>query len=109
MKRKTLQYPPHTTQEPAVLKEVAALPGVGAVISVRSAKAHLSALLEMVSEGQSITITSDGRPKAVLAPVESSRKRGAFTGTRAHLKSMPPWRGGVTAEETIRQDRDGRD
>ncbi len=94
--------------EPAVLREVATAPGIGPVISVRSAKAHLSALLELVSGGQEITITSDGRPKAVLSPIEKRGARKVFTGTREHLESMPPWRGGPTAEEIIREDRDGR-
>jgi len=31
-----------------------------------------------------------------------------FTGTREHLTKMPPWRGGLTAEEIIREDRDSR-
>jgi hypothetical protein len=31
-----------------------------------------------------------------------------FTGTREHLAKMPPWRGGPTAEEIIREDRDSR-
>jgi hypothetical protein len=31
-----------------------------------------------------------------------------FTGTREHLAKMPPWRGGLTAEEIIREDRDSR-
>jgi prevent-host-death family protein len=94
--------------EPAVLREVTAAPGIGPIISVRAAKAHLSALLELVSGGQEITITSDGKPKAVLSPVGKREKRKVFTGTWEHLKKMPPWRGGPTAEELIRADRDGR-
>jgi len=77
-------------------------------ISVRAAKARLSALLEMVARGQEVTITSDGKPKAVLSPVEKRDARKVFTGTWEHLKKMPPWRGGPTAEEIIREDRDGR-
>jgi prevent-host-death family protein len=94
--------------EPAVLQEIASAPGIGAVISVRAAKAHLSALLELVAGGQEITITSDGLPKAVLSPVGKREVKKVFTGTREHLKKMPPWRGGPTAEELIREDRDGR-
>jgi prevent-host-death family protein len=94
--------------EPAVLREVATVAGIGRVISVRSAKAHLSALLELVAGGQEVTITSDGKPKAVMSPVARHKARKVFTGTREHLKTMPPWRGGPTAEELIRADRDGR-
>jgi prevent-host-death family protein len=92
----------------AMLKEAVALPGVGLAIPVRAAKAKLSALLELVAGGQEVTITSDGVPKAVLAPVAGRQERKVFTGTLEHLKKMPPWRGGPTAEEIIREDRDGR-
>ena len=84
------------------------MPGIGPIISVRAAKAHLSALLELVSGGQEITMTSDGQPKAVLSPLAKREARKVFTGTWEHLKKMPPWRGGPTAEEIIRADRDGR-
>jgi prevent-host-death family protein len=94
--------------EAAVLREVATMPEVGNVISVRSAKAHLSALLELVARGQEITITSDGLPKALLSPITKREQRKVFTGTWEHLKKMPPWRVGKTAEEIIREDRDGR-
>lgn len=90
------------------MREVAAMPGIGPVITVRAAKAHLSALLELVAGGQEITITSDGRPKAVLSPASRREKRKVFTGTWEHLKKMPPWRGGPTADEIIREDRDAR-
>ena len=109
MKRKrTALYKSSKASEPTVLREIAAVPGIGPVISVRSAKAHLSALLELVAGGQEITITSDGQPKAILSPVAKREKRKVFTGTWEHLKKMPPWRGGPTAEEIIRADRDGR-
>jgi prevent-host-death family protein len=108
-KAKVLSYEnrPDATA-PLVLKEAVALPGVGLSFPVRVAKAKLSALLELVAGGQEITITSDGEPKAVLSPVAKGGTRKVFTGTREHLKKMPPWRGGLTAEETIREDRDGR-
>lgn len=93
---------------PMVLREAVALPGVGLSIPVRVAKAKFSALLEMVAGGQEVTITSDGVPKAVLSPVTKRERRRVFTGTWEHLKKMPPWRGGPTAEEIIREDRDGR-
>jgi prevent-host-death family protein len=93
---------------PMVMHEAIALPGLGLTIPVRAAKAKLSALLELVAGGQQITITSDGVPKAVLSPVGKGAAQKVFTGTWEHLKKMPPWRGGPTAEEIIRADRDGR-
>jgi len=34
--------------------------------------------------------------------------RKPFSGTTEHLKSMPPWSGGPTADEIVREDRDAR-
>jgi prevent-host-death family protein len=92
----------------AVVREIAPRPGVGLTISVRAAKAHLSGLLDEVAAGREIVITSDGVPKARLVPISREPKRMPFTGTREHLKRMPPWRGGPTADEIIREDRDAR-
>ena len=92
----------------AVVQELAELPGVGHTISVRAAKAHLSGLLEEVARGREIVITSDGKPKARLVPMDSGAPRKVFTGTREHLKTMPKWSGGPTADELIREDRDAR-
>ncbi|MGB8169671.1 MAG: type II toxin-antitoxin system prevent-host-death family antitoxin [Chthoniobacteraceae bacterium] len=92
----------------SVIQEIMPMPGVGASISVRAAKAHLSGLLDEVAAGREVVITSDGVPKARLVPMQSGPQRKVFTGTREHLKSMPPWRGGPTADEIIREDRDGR-
>jgi prevent-host-death family protein len=109
MKTKTVktQFPPHKSGG-LELKEAVAMPGIGITIPVRAAKAKLSALLELVARGQEVTITSDGEPKAVLSPVSKSKPRKVFTGTWEHLKKMPPWRGGPTAEEIVREDRDSR-
>ena len=93
----------------SVVQEIAVLPGIGQAISVRAAKAHLSGLLEEVAHGREVVITSGGKPKARLVPMEGGAQRVAFTGTREHLKTMPKWRGGPTAEEIVREDRDGRD
>jgi len=106
VKEKKITYK-SPTSEPAVLKEVAAVPGVGLTISVRSAKAHLSALLDLVAGGQEITITSDGKPKAKLvASVAGERK--VFQGMGDYLKSMPMQTKGPFADEIVRADRDGR-
>ncbi len=95
--------------EPAVLREVAALPGWGNTISVRAAKAHLSGLLELVAAaGKEFVITSDGKPKARVVPVEAKPRRKVFSGATAHLKTMPKPTEGPWAEEIIRADRDGR-
>lgn len=94
--------------ESSVLQEIAVMPSIGEVISVRSAKAHLSGLLDLVARGREIVITSDGKPKARLVPADAAPRRQPFTGTREHLKTMPPWSGGPTAEEIIREDRDAR-
>lgn len=106
-KAKVIKYP-----EPRAaameLKEAVAVPGVGLTIPVRAAKAKLSALLELVAAGQEVTITSDGLPKAVLSPIRLAAGRKVFTGTREHLKLMPAWSGGPTAEALIREDREGR-
>src|SRR4051812_34707361 len=97
------------TESSSVVREIAQVPGVGSSISVRAAKAHLSGLLELVAGGQEVTITSDGTPKARLVPLDDAARRKPFAGTREHLKSMPKWRGGPTADEIIREDRDARE
>jgi prevent-host-death family protein len=97
------------TNEPEMfLQEMAQMPGIGATISVRSAKTHLSALLDFVAKGREVTITSGGKPKAVLFAASHKKRGKPFTGTREHLAKMPPWQGGPTAEEIIREDRDSR-
>ena len=93
---------------PMVLREAVPMPGIGLTIPVRAAKAKLSALLELVAGGQEVTITSGGRPKAVLLPVTRHVPRKVFTGTWEQLKRMPVQTEGPFAEEIIRADRDGR-
>ena len=93
----------------SVIQEIMPMPGVGASISVRAAKAHLSGLLEEVAAGREVVITSDGVPKARLVPMTGGTQRKPFSGTREHLKTMPKWKqGDLTADEIIRADRDGR-
>ena len=74
-------------------------------INVRAAKDNLSGLLEQAARGHEIIITSDGKPKAKLVPVQMKRKR--FKVDWELLRSMPVT-SGPTAEEIIREDRDGR-
>jgi prevent-host-death family protein len=106
MKAKTIKYPPHKP-EPMVLKEIAIAPGIGEVISVRSAKAHLSALLDLVASGREIIITSDGKPKAKLVGAVETKPRKIFQGMGDYLMKQPI-HGGPTADEIIREDRDAR-
>lgn len=103
----TFKYP---ASKPQVmeLREAVALPGMGLTIPVRAAKAKLSALLELVAGGQEVTITSDGKPKAVLSPVGKAKAPKVFTGMGDYLKSMPVQTKGPFADEIVRADRDGR-
>ncbi len=91
-----------------MLKEAVALPGHGMTIPVRAAKAKLSALLELVAAGTTITITSDGKPKAVLRPVAASAEQIGFEPAWDLLQAVPTQTAGPFAEELIRADRDGR-
>lgn len=90
------------------MRAVVSDPAVGEVISVRAAKAHLSALLDLVAEGREIVITSGGNPKVRLVSYARKPGRKVFGGATRHLASMPPWKGGPSAEEWIRADRDAR-
>lgn len=108
VKRKAgFKYPPLRSQT-FTLKEAAMVPEFGLTVPVRAARARLSALLEMVAAGREVTITSDGKPKAVLAPVTAHRGRKVFTGTIQALHKLPMQTEGPYAEEIIRADRDGR-
>lgn len=104
--KKPLVYPKSQHNEPSVLRESAVLAGER-LVTVRDAKAHLSALLEWVAKGHTLTITSDGEPKARLVAAQA-KPRKVFLGAAKHLARMPKWSGGPTAEELIREDRDGR-
>ena len=92
----------------SVVREFSPMPGFGASISVRAAKAHLSGLLDEVAAGREVVITSDGVPKARLVPMDRESEGKPFTGTWEHLARMPKWSGGPTADELIREDRDAR-
>jgi len=82
--KKTVSYKSSKTSEPAVLRD-AAVAEWGRIVSVRDAKAHLSALLEWVSAGHELTITGMG-----------------------DYLMKQPIHGGPSAEEVVREDRDGR-
>lgn len=91
-----------------MLQEAVALPGMGLTIPVRAAKAKLSALLELVAAGTPVTITSDGKPKAVLRPVEAPTEHLGFEPAWDLLESVPTQKEGPFSEDLIRADRDGR-
>ena len=88
--------------------EFATVLGLGNTIAVRAAKAQLSALLDWVAEGHEVTVTSGGLPKARIIPAVAGERRKVFLGTAEHLKRMPKWDGGMTAEEIVREDRDSK-
>src|SRR5580692_3735551 len=104
--KKQITYKLKKVSEPAVLHE-AAVAAWGRVVSVRDAKAHLSALLEWVSAGHELTITSDGKPKARLVSASAVKPRKVFMGMGDYLTKQPV-HGGASAEEIVREDRDGR-
>lgn len=106
MKEKTISYKKAKREEPMVLRD-AAVASWGRVVSVRDAKAHLSALLEWVASGHELTITSDGLPKARLVGAAASKPRKIFQGMGDYLTKQPIHRG-LSADEAVRQDRDAR-
>lgn len=76
------------------------------ISTVRTAKAHLSKLLDRAAAGEEVLITSDGRPKAKLVGVGTAPK--PFRVNRALLR-VRPRRPGRRAEAFVREERDGRD
>jgi len=104
--KKTISYKSSKSTQPAVLRD-AAVAEWGRIVSVRDAKAHLSALLEWVAAGHELTITSDGQPKARLVSATAAKPRKVFMGMGDYLLNQPV-HGGPGAEELVREDRDGR-
>src|SRR5512140_2305673 len=100
-KKKTAAYKSSKQSRPSVLREAAAAE-LGHVVSVRDAKAHLSALLEWVAAGHELTITSDGQPKAKLVGMNATPQRKVFTGMGDYLMNQPIHRG-PSAEEVVRE------
>ena len=104
---KTINYTSLKDPVVSVLRDAPATEIINPVVSVRSAKAHLSALLDLVASGREITITSDGEPKARLVGVSLPKSRKVFTGMGDYLLKQPI-HGGPTADEIIRAERDSR-
>jgi prevent-host-death family protein len=104
--KKPISYKLLKSSEPSVLRD-AAVADWGRVVTVRDAKAHLSALLEWVSAGHELTITSDGQPKAKLVSASAMKPRKVFLGMGDYLMKQPI-HGGPSADEIVREDRDAR-
>jgi prevent-host-death family protein len=106
MKRKVFKYPPAGAESVALRETATALEEAELVVNVRAAKDQLSSLLEQAARGNEVIITSDGQPKAKLVPIRSRRQ--PFRVDWELLRSMPVKRGVPTAEDLVREDRDGR-
>ena len=106
MKRKIFKYPPAKAESMELRETAPALEEAELVVNVRAAKDQLSSLLEQASRGNEVIITSDGLPKAKLVPMRSRRQ--PFRMDWELLRSMPLKRGVASAEELVREDRDGR-
>ena len=71
------------------------------VISLASAKAHLSAVLDDVEAGQQVVITRRGRPVARIVAEHTQRKRAAtawVAGLRAFVEAQPNAGGSSVAD-----------
>jgi prevent-host-death family protein len=73
-------------------------------ISLAEAKAHLSKLIEQVSNGNEVTITKRGKPVAQLTAVQPKRVRIDAKALRAHTDKMTFQT--VPAGEFVRAMRD---
>ena len=104
--KKIISYKSTKVTEPSVLRD-AAVAEWGRVVTVRDAKAHLSALLEWVSAGHELTITSEGQPKARLVKATATKPRKVFEGMGDYLMKQRIHRG-MSADEAVNQDRDAR-
>jgi len=89
----------------ALPREALPNPSHAPVVNVRAAKDRLSSLLEQVSRGDEVVITSDGRPKARLVPVRDESR--PYTVDWDWLESQPLV-GGPSAEVIVAADRADR-
>ncbi|MDR1192215.1 MAG: type II toxin-antitoxin system Phd/YefM family antitoxin [Verrucomicrobiales bacterium] len=90
----------------AVPLSIAKLPSIGESIGIRSAKAHLSALVAMVEKGKNLVLMRDGSPVAKLVPYEKPAYK-PFEIDEDFLFSQPISTG-PSATEIIRKERDSR-
>ena len=72
-------------------------------VSVAEAKGHLSELLTAVEPGETVQITTRGKPVATLARVQRPREPIDFDWLRSHRRHDHQ---DVSAREFIRQMRD---
>ena len=100
--KKPVTYKLSKKSEPAVLRD-AAVAEWGRVVTVRDAKAHLSALLEWVAAGHELTITSDGEPKARLIKAQARERGKVFQGMGDYLMKQPVHAG--SADEAVNWSR----
>ena len=109
-RKRSITYPdPKESGGASSLRDSVSIPHVGVTMPVRVAKARLSSLLEYVAAGNTVTITSDGKPKAVLSPVSSEKARVGFEPAWDLLGSTSVPTEGPFGTELIRADRDGRE
>lgn len=104
--KKAITYKLSRTSKPSVLRD-APITEMGRTVTVRDAKAHLSALLEWVAAGNELTITSDGKPKAKLVSADVTKRGKIFQGMGDYLMNQPIHKG-PSADEIIRAERDSR-
>ncbi len=105
--KKAITYKSKPSQS-LMLQEAVTMQDLGITVPVRAAKAKLSALLEFVAAGNTVTITSDGEPKAVLKPVGGREEHVGFEPAWDLLEAMPVQTEGPLSTELVRADRDGR-
>ena len=105
--KKAITYKSKPSQS-LMLQEAVTMQDLGITVPVRAAKAKLSALLEFVAAGNTVTITSDGEPKAVLKPVGGREEHVGFEPAWDLLESIPVQTEGPFGQDVIRADRDGR-
>ena len=73
-------------------------------IGLAQAKAYLSAILDRVEAGETVTITRRGRPVAKLSAIEAPRKQIDLEELRRFRESQPPAE--RSSAEIIREMRD---
>jgi prevent-host-death family protein len=73
-------------------------------VSLATAKAHLSELVERVSNGETVCITRRGKPVAHLTPADTPRKRIDVAALRALTDAAPLQR--EPARKFMRRMRD---
>jgi antitoxin (DNA-binding transcriptional repressor) of toxin-antitoxin stability system len=104
-KKKTVTYSADEQQTSRV-REVAYMPELGSSINLRAAKARLSALADLVEEGEEVVLTRDGKPVLRMVPFQAVRK--PYKVNWELLQSMPMQTEAPFAEDLVREDRDGR-